>query len=84
MQYSSFLDWLVLNRNMKKRSAKDVVSRCKRIVSMLSSDEIDSTTISRLNADKTFSEKSVFIRSQLRRAATLYVEFCDAIEGTDE
>ena len=75
MCYDDFLTWLLNEKKLSRRAAKDVVSRCKRICNILDIKKIDSSTISELNSNAEFSEKSVFIKSQLRRAVNLWVEF---------
>ena len=62
-------------KKLSQRAAKDVVSRCKRICNMLNIGEIEISTIERLNINKEFLEKSMFIKSQLRRACTLWIEY---------
>ena len=74
MNYDVFLEWLLVEKKMSRRAAKDVVSRCKRICNMLNINEIEVSTIESLNLSKEFLEKSMFIKSQLRRACTLWIE----------
>ena len=57
MNYQEFLAWLETERQMSKRSAKDVVSRLKRVVGLLGSDTLDSTSVSKLNEVAAFDEK---------------------------
>lgn len=75
MDYQEFLAWLETERKMSKRSAKDVVSRLKRVAGLLGSDTLDSTSVSKLNEVVEFDECSMFIKSQLRRSVTLYFEY---------
>lgn len=75
MNYQEFLVWLETERKMSKRSAKDVVSRLKRVVGLLGSDTLDSTSVSKLNEVAAFDECTMFIKSQLRRSVTLYLEY---------
>ena len=75
MQYNSFLDWLINTKNISRRAAKDVVSRCRRICNILNVDAIDADTLQSLNNNAEFIEKSMFIKSQLRRAIALWLEF---------
>ena len=35
MNYDTFLEWLLTEKKLSLRAAKDVVSRCKRICNML-------------------------------------------------
>ena len=75
MDYQEFLTWLETERKMSTRSARDVVSRLRRVVGLLGSDSIDSTSISKLNDITAFDECSMFIKSQLRRSVHLYLEY---------
>lgn len=75
MNYDAFLSWLLTEKKMSQRAAKDVVSRCKRICKILNIEIINESTIANLNISAEFEEKSMFIKSQLRRAVNLWVEF---------
>ena len=75
MNYDVFLEWLLVEKKMSRRAAKDVVSRCKRICNMLNISAIEVSTIESLNLSEEFLEKSMFVKSQLRRACTLWVEY---------
>ena len=75
MCYDDFLNWLLNEKKLSQRAAKDVVSRCKRICNILNIENIDASTITKLNSNAEFAEKSMFIKSQLRRAVNLWVEF---------
>ena len=75
MNYDDFFNWLLDEKNFSQRAAKDVVSRCRRICRMLNINEIGISTTENLNINTEFSKKSMFIKSQLRRACTLWVEF---------
>lgn len=81
MDYSLFLDWLVVNKKMTQRSAKDVLSRCKRVLRIIDKDVIHKGTLEQLNASEEFNAKSVFIKSQLRRAVNLLCEYEDGNNG---
>ena len=59
---------------MSERSARDVVSRLRRISVLSNSSKLDNTTIQKLNELDSFNECSMFIKSQLRRALCLYLE----------
>lgn len=75
MNYDIFFNWLMDEKKLSQRAAKDVISRCKRICKILSINEIEISTIEKLNINTEFSKKSMFVKSQLRRACTLWVEF---------
>lgn len=75
MNYEGFLEWLKTEKNMSERSARDTVSRIKRALRIASGVTVDTTTIDKLNEAPEFLKLSMFIKSQLRRAITLYQEF---------
>lgn len=75
MDYQEFLAWLERDKNMGARSARDVVSRLRRVVIMLGTDALDDTSVLKLNDVATFDECSMFIKSQLRRSVNLYLEY---------
>lgn len=75
MKSAELIEWLINEKNMSIRSAKDVRSRCGRVCRMLNIDFIDSDTLDELQNNYEFEESSMFIKSQLKRAVTLYVEF---------
>ena len=76
MDYVVFKQWLQDEKNMSIRSATDVVSRCKRINRMTDMDKIDDKTVEILVKTESYADMSSFIKSQLKRAATLYMAFC--------
>lgn len=69
------VEWLVEEKNMSVRSAKDVLSRCRRICRILDIDTIEETTLKQLIETEEYNECSMFIKSQLKRTVTLYSEF---------
>lgn len=75
MEYEEFYKWLITEKSMSIRAAKDVLSRCRRICTFLHADIIDEKTVSDLNSNEDFNKQSMFIKSQLRRAATLWNEY---------
>lgn len=75
MDYSGFYDWLISDKKMSVRSAKDVLSRCKRICIFLSIDKFGDNTVEELNSNESFQKQSMFIKSQLRRAVSLWCEY---------
>lgn len=77
MDNNDFLDWLLAEKRMTQRAAKDVISRCKRICKMCNVASLESVSIAALESSSDFSEKSMFIKSQLKRALTLYSEYGD-------
>ena len=75
MDYDKFYKWLVSNKQMSNRSAKDVLSRCKRVCRITGSSQIDSNTDSIIEKNPEFNNCSIFIKSQLKRAVALHNEF---------
>ena len=75
MDTNRFVEWLTTNKSMGARSAKDVISRCGRVSRMLAIEEIDEKVISSLIENGDFQSSSTFVKSQLKRAVSLYLEF---------
>lgn len=72
---NELVEWLIEEKNMSIRSAKDVLSRYGRICRILDVDTIDETTFNQLIESDKYNECSMFIKSQLKRTVTLYTEF---------
>ena len=79
MDNTEMLEWLISTKKMSIRSAKDVISRKGRILRMLRIEKIDATTLEKLLVCEQFIESSMFIKSQLKRTVTLYIEYKDTI-----
>lgn len=75
MDNSRLLEWLINEKNMNIRSAKDVISRCGRVCRILNIDYIGKDTLENLQSNGEFEESSMFVKSQLKRAVALYNEF---------
>ena len=75
MDTVKFLEWLSAEKSMGARSAKDVVSRCGRVSRLLETGELGENAIILLKENDEFQNSSTFIRSQLKRAVSLYMEF---------
>lgn len=81
MDNNDFYNWLIYEKKLSIRSAKDVISRCKRVCNhFISEGKIVKDSIVKMNSNEEFSNCSMFIKSQLRRAVNLYLEF----EANDE
>ena len=80
MNTACFIEWLGITKAMSTRSAKDVVSRCGRVSRMLELDEINEHAIALLIENTDFRNSSTFVRSQLKRAVSLYLEFSGELE----
>ena len=70
-----FTDWLKQDKNLKRDSAYDVKSRLNRVKKILNSERINEKTIVDLNKNSTFLALNCPIRSQLRGAVKLYLEY---------
>ena len=80
MSYENFKEWLISNKSMGIRSAKDVISRCKRIQRILNTDGFDLSTLELLVKSDEYVNSSTFIRAQLKRAVTLALEYQEEID----
>ena len=80
MDSTRLLEWLMTEKKMSIRSAKDVISRCGRIYRMLDFGSIDGDTMDTLQNNEEFRASSMFIKSQLKRTVTLCLEFMNSIE----
>lgn len=75
MDSIKFVEWLIEEKHMSHRSAKDVLSRCGRVCRMLGVDMLNAQSIEELQQSEKFIESSMFIKSQLKRAVVLSLEF---------
>lgn len=75
----SFINWLITNKGLKERSAKDVYSRYNRALRFTEinpcSDRED--VIYYLSKCDEFKTLSVSVKSQIKRAIRFYLEFCN-------
>lgn len=80
MDSSKLVEWLIAEKHMSTRSAKDVLSRCGRVYRMLGVETIDRDCLEKLQENEQFKASSMFIKSQLKRAVVLCLEFIDESE----
>ncbi len=80
MDSTKLVEWLITEKRMSMRSAKDVLSRYGRVCKMLGVDVLGSTSLDELKTNEQFKESSVFIKSQLKRTVTLCQEFTSQSE----
>ena len=71
----NFYDWLVNEKKMTHYAAKDVISRCNRVIKILGADSLNDGALTMLSSKEEFSGYSKFVKSQLKRAVKLYEEF---------
>lgn len=75
MDYIIFSEWLKNSKNFSERSAKDVVCRCKRVNRIINKNDINTQTLTSLIESEIYENMSTYVKSQLKRAITLYLEF---------
>ena len=75
MNLTEFYDWIIKKKRISVCFVKDVLFCCRRICSFLSISEFDANTINDLNENKSFIAQSMFVKSQLRRAVSLWNEY---------
>ena len=79
MKNESLESWLVNEKNMSLRAARDVVSRQKRVMKLVGSDTINENTLDLLISNKQFLKLSLYIKSQLKRATVLVLEYQESV-----
>ena len=80
---AEFLNWLTKGKSLSTRSAKDVISRYKRVCGLLKTDSLVNYTVDDLNLIVEFNDKSMFVKSQLKRALTLWKEYYELCQKKD-
>jgi hypothetical protein len=72
-----FIEYLIKQKDMQLRSARDVSYRYKRINNMLDIDinENPEEILTNIENSSEFAVLSPFVKSQLRRAVFLYDEY---------
>lgn len=80
MDTQNLLVWLMEEKKMSKRAAKDVLSRCGRVYRILEIDQLDNNSLMKLQETHEFQESSMFVKSQLKRTVTLCLEFMNITE----
>ena len=75
MDIEKFVNWLIVDKKLSKRSAKDVYSRLKRILKLSNESDITKVKYEELIQSPVFLQQSMFVKSQLKRAFSLYLEY---------
>lgn len=78
MERESFYDWLVNEKNYSHYSAKDVLSRCNRVRRLIGHQELSCQSLEALKENEVFCASSKYVKSQLRRAVSLFSEYQEA------
>ena len=78
MNTEKFRHWLVQDKHLSSLSAADVLSRVKRVKKILRIEVFNKTkTLPNLIESDDYKKGSLSIRSQLKRAVTLFIEYTD-------
>ena len=80
MDTQNLLVWLMDDKKMSKRAAKDVLSRCGRVYRILGVDYLDDSSLMKLQETQEFQVSSMFVKSQRKRTVTLCLEFMNIVE----
>lgn len=72
-----FYNWLLNTKQLSTASAKDVISRCKRIKTILQISSLTDISSEQLIQAEKFKNLSRFVKSQLKRALILWKEFSE-------
>lgn len=80
MDTQKLLTWLMNDKKMSKRSARDVLSRCGRVCRILGIEQLDDSSLIQLQEALEFQKSSMFVKSQLKRTVTLCLEFMNITE----
>ena len=75
MDFEQFLSWLIDNKKLTDRSSKDVISRLKRILKLSNKLDIKDVNYDTFINSNAFLQQSMYVKSQLKRAFVLYLEF---------
>ncbi len=70
-----FTNWLMEKKGFSRKASNDSLSRLKRVKGILCSEKITDSTLKDLENAAGFKSLSVSVKSQLRRAIRLYLEF---------
>lgn len=72
-----FEEWLIIEKSYSDRAAKDVVSRCKRSEKILHCERgrLDAYYLFLLQQQTAYQELSTAVRSQIKRAVILQLEY---------
>ena len=70
-----FTDWLMKEKGYTSKSARDVLSRLKRVQKLLNTENLPENCVDKLNMISEFSQLSFSVKSQLRRSVQLYTEY---------
>ena len=70
-----FNDWLIKEKNFTTKAAHDTLSRVKRVQKLINRDSIPENALDLLESSVEFKGLSMCVKSQLRRASKLFLEY---------
>ena len=73
--FTEYSKWLIESKNLGAKSAHDYASRLRRAAQLLDCEEFNFDSLDRLNTIEEFTRLSMSVKSQIRRAVRLYLEF---------
>lgn len=73
-----FMNWQQECKNISYKVSMDNASRIKRALSLLGTANITSCSLEELEINGSFKTLSVSVKSQIRRAIKLYLEFIES------
>ena len=77
-----FENWLVVEKAYSDRAARDVVSRCRRSEKILHcADRLDAYYLFLLQQQQEYQELSATVKSQIKRAVNLQLEFAEYVNN---
>ena len=75
MKWNEFRAWLETEKKISHRGTSDVLSRVRRVLTILNATSIDADSYAKLLEHDNYKTLSVTIRSQMKRSIALYLEF---------
>lgn len=72
-----FKSWLQNYKHISHKVSMDNASRVKRALFFLKAENISPHSLGDLELNNSFKELSVSVKSQIRRAVKLYIEYMD-------
>ncbi|MDR0220452.1 MAG: DNA cytosine methyltransferase [Lachnospiraceae bacterium] len=79
VDYNKFLQWIGRTQTFSEKTKRDVVSRLKRVESICALPFApDTYYLFQLEQSAKFKELATTVRSQMKRAVTLYFDYCAA------
>jgi FtsH-binding integral membrane protein len=75
----NFKNWQQDNKHISHKVSMDNASRVKRAISFLGTENIVPDSLKDLETNTCFKALSVSVKSQIRRAMRLYIEFINTI-----